>query len=722
MDAHPASTTRAVLRGFVFACVIAGVAWPASAAPSRDKGRACAQTFKETAGVAQHEHAVGKAVHITGTGYAPNCGLDVEVTAPDGAVAREPAWSDGDGRLAYDHALGAASAFHRVRVLARDGTLLAATGFASAAACELTVDPARPDTGSNFWTIQAAVDALPNPGPCVVTVAAGTYRERVNIVSKNSLALSDTQRIVIRAETPGSVTVDPSQAKGLAVTCGGQRNDAHGFCIGSRSADTITAFVTIMGFEVTGATRDGIAFFTSSGSTYAATDVAIDGNHIHGNGAGGFSGISVGAGTVRTWIVNNLLRSNTRHGVWLNAAAGQTYIVNNTFFGNGWSGVTRTGSAPAALVNNLFVNNGTTAGGTGNCSCGLGQTGQGTAASITLVGNMLYRNGAGMSPASGLQYVNDIAAPGSVLNAVAGRADAENYTTTGHANRTSSATTGIEACAFGDCASSHSVNEIFLNTSLPVEDFRLQMEWPMSPAIDAGVASYVDDGMEWVPSSANPWNMAPQDDFWGTVRPQDGNSDGTAAVDIGYHEAMPRFMDALYHWCRPWVNNLVKWGITAGCAPYQYCPDAPLTRAQIAIFLLRSMNGAGYVPPPATGVVFSDVPADAFAAAWIEQLAFLGITEGCASEPRMYCPDQPIIRDDMAVFLLRARHGGAYEPPPATGTVFLDVPATLPLADWIEELSAEGITAGCGWGNYCPDWSVTRGQIAVFLTRTFDLW
>jgi hypothetical protein len=81
-----------------------------------------------------------------------------------------------------------------------------------------------------------------------------------------------------------------------------------------------------------------------------------------------------------------------------------------------------------------------------------------------------------------------------------------------------------------------------------------------------------------------------------------------------------------------------------------------LTRAQIAIaiVLLRSVYGAGYVPPPATGVVFSDVPADAFAAAWIEQLAFMGITEGCASDLRMYCPDQPIIRDDMAVFLLRA--------------------------------------------------------------------
>jgi hypothetical protein len=76
----------------------------------------------------------------------------------------------------------------------------------------------------------------------------------------------------------------------------------------------------------------------------------------------------------------------------------------------------------------------------------------------------------------------------------------------------------------------------------------------------------------------------------------------------------------------------------------------------------------------------------------------------------------------MAVLLLRAKHGSAYAPPPATG-VFLDVPTSHPFAAWIEQFYAEGITAGCreSGPRYCPAESATRGQMAVFLKKTFSL-
>lgn len=79
-------------------------------------------------------------------------------------------------------------------------------------------------------------------------------------------------------------------------------------------------------------------------------------------------------------------------------------------------------------------------------------------------------------------------------------------------------------------------------------------------------------------------------------------------------------------------------------------------------------------------------------------------------------------RAQMAVFLLRAEHGPGYQPPPATG-VFADVPSTHPFAGFIEQLSGEAITAGCGTSpaRYCPDRVVTRGEMAVFLVRAFDL-
>jgi hypothetical protein len=53
--------------------------------------------------------------------------------------------------------------------------------------------------------------------------------------------------------------------------------------------------------------------------------------------------------------------------------------------------------------------------------------------------------------------------------------------------------------------------------------------------------------------------------------------------------------------------------------------------------------------------------------------------------------------------------------------VFADVPCPSLFADWIEQLAAEGVTAGCGGGNYCPNAPQTRAQMAVFLTRTFNL-
>ena len=72
----------------------------------------------------------------------------------------------------------------------------------------------------------------------------------------------------------------------------------------------------------------------------------------------------------------------------------------------------------------------------------------------------------------------------------------------------------------------------------------------------------------------------------------------------------------------------------------------------------------------------------------------------------------------MAVFLLKGKFGSSHVPPPATGTVFADVPIGSFAADWIEELAALGITGGCGGRNYCPGNPVTRAQMAVFLLKS----
>ena len=85
-----------------------------------------------------------------------------------------------------------------------------------------------------------------------------------------------------------------------------------------------------------------------------------------------------------------------------------------------------------------------------------------------------------------------------------------------------------------------------------------------------------------------------------------------------------------------------------------------------------------------------------------------------------FCPTNPVRRDQMAVFLLKGEHGSSYVPPTCTG-IFGDVPCPSQFANWIEQLSAEMITGGCGGGNYCPGANNTRGQMAVFITKTFHL-
>jgi hypothetical protein len=170
-----------------------------------------------------------------------------------------------------------------------------------------------------------------------------------------------------------------------------------------------------------------------------------------------------------------------------------------------------------------------------------------------------------------------------------------------------------------------------------------------------------------------------------------------------------------------WIQKLTASGITTGCAtnPLRFCPTDTVTRAQMAVFLLRGMHWSTYAPPAASGAMFSDVPANHPFATWIEELAREGITAGCGGTT--YCPDGGVTRGQMAIFLLKSRHGAGYTPPPATGAVFGDIPASYPSARWIEQLAAEGITGGCGGGNYCPNTTVTREQMAVFLVRTFGL-
>jgi ELWxxDGT repeat protein len=163
------------------------------------------------------------------------------------------------------------------------------------------------------------------------------------------------------------------------------------------------------------------------------------------------------------------------------------------------------------------------------------------------------------------------------------------------------------------------------------------------------------------------------------------------------------------------IEALALHGVTGGCGGGNFCPGLQVNRAEAAVFLLVSR---GETVPPATGTLFQDIPINYFAAPWIEELAREGLLSGCSVSPPLYCPSTALTRAQMAVMVVGGRHE---TPPPATGTRFADVPANYWAARWIEQLAADGITAGCGGGNFCPEQPLTRAEMAVFLTVAFHL-
>jgi hypothetical protein len=104
----------------------------------------------------------------------------------------------------------------------------------------------------------------------------------------------------------------------------------------------------------------------------------------------------------------------------------------------------------------------------------------------------------------------------------------------------------------------------------------------------------------------------------------------------------------------PFIEDFVARGITAGCAvnPPMYCPGAPVTREQMAVFIERALGVM--TPPTPVQQSFADVPTTLFSYPFIEDFHARGITAGCGINPLVYCPDAAVTRSQMAVFLVRA--------------------------------------------------------------------
>ncbi|MDP8959914.1 MAG: S8 family serine peptidase [Actinomycetota bacterium] len=155
-------------------------------------------------------------------------------------------------------------------------------------------------------------------------------------------------------------------------------------------------------------------------------------------------------------------------------------------------------------------------------------------------------------------------------------------------------------------------------------------------------------------------------------------------------------------------------GITQGCAPRLYCPGEPVTRAQMAAFLLRALPGGHDQHLPPFRGYFSDVPGGLWYTGHVEHLFEHQITRGCGGA--RYCPGEAVTRAQMAAFLVRA-----FGLSPTSRDFFSDDEGH-PLEAAINALAAADVTRGCvaGAPRYCPEDPVTRGEMAAFLRRVLS--
>jgi hypothetical protein len=266
-------------------------------------------------------------------------------------------------------------------------------------------------------------------------------------------------------------------------------------------------------------------------------------------------------------------------------------------------------------------------------------------------------------------------------------------------------------------------------TVIPREWHSIEIDWR------ASASTVASDGAlaVWVDGQSRPGLVGIDNDQaqlasarWGAVGALDAGTTGAFLIDE-FESRRDSFVGQLSifqdvpptHTFWRWVQAMYNASVTSGCAPGLYCPASPVTRGQMSIFLLRSREGSAFAPAACVTAPFGDVPASSPLCPWIRELVTRGVTGGCGSGN--FCPNGPVTRAEMAVFLLVTLEGSGFTPPPCTTAPFGDVPATNGFCPWIRELVSRGITAGCGSGNYCPATQVSRGQMAVFLATTFSL-
>lgn len=165
------------------------------------------------------------------------------------------------------------------------------------------------------------------------------------------------------------------------------------------------------------------------------------------------------------------------------------------------------------------------------------------------------------------------------------------------------------------------------------------------------------------------------------------------------------------------VDELAAYGILAGteCGPDLICPDQPIRRWMMAVWLVRAIDGQD--PDPILKSRFADSPTDRWWAPFVERLAELGITRGCAVDPIRFCPYEMVNRAQAASLISRA-----FPLSENHEIVFADVSKSSH-AEAINKVVAAGITGICSAppARFCPEEHLTKAETAMYLARALRI-
>jgi len=180
--------------------------------------------------------------------------------------------------------------------------------------------------------------------------------------------------------------------------------------------------------------------------------------------------------------------------------------------------------------------------------------------------------------------------------------------------------------------------------------------------------------------------------------------------DIFVHER--GFPDARKsHWAWRYIEGVKDAGIVGGYWD-GYRPDVEVDRAQMAVYICRALD----LPTgPYEGLFPDDVPDTQWAWPWIEALAREGIVQGF--DATHYGPDRIVERNAMAAYICRALE---LPTQPYEG-IFPDVTESETHWPSIEAIARAGIVQGYPDGLYHRTEPVTRAQMAVYISRAWDL-